>query len=54
MINGEAFIPSCLKQTYISKKHIQPFSEVPNATADGYLSYVYLRYADILLFKPKR
>jgi hypothetical protein len=52
-INGEAFIPSWSQTTYISKKHIQPFSEVPNATADGYLSYVYLRYADILLFKAE-
>jgi hypothetical protein len=52
-INGEAFISSWSQTTYISKKHIQPFSEVPNATADGYLSYVYLRYADILLFKAE-
>ena len=52
-INGEAFIPSWSQTTYISKKHVQPFSEVPNATADGYLSYVYLRYADILLFKAE-
>jgi hypothetical protein len=52
-INGEAFIPSWSQTTYINKKHIQPFSEVPNATADGYLSYVYLRYADILLFKAE-
>jgi hypothetical protein len=52
-INGEAFISSWSQTTYISKKHIQPFSEVPDATADGYLSYVYLRYADILLFKAE-
>jgi starch-binding outer membrane protein, SusD/RagB family len=52
-INGEAFIPSWSQTTYINKKHVQPFSEVPNATADGYLSYVYLRYADILLFKAE-
>ncbi len=52
-INGETFIPSWSQTTYISKKHVQPFSEVPNATADGYLSYVYLRYADILLFKAE-
>ncbi len=52
-INGEEFIPSWSQTTYISKKHVQPFTEVPNATADGYLSYVYLRYADILLFKAE-
>jgi hypothetical protein len=52
-INGESFISTWSPTTYISKKHIQPFSEVPNATADGYLSYVYLRYADILLFKAE-
>jgi starch-binding outer membrane protein, SusD/RagB family len=52
-INGESFIPSWSPTTYISKKHIQPYSEVPNATADGNLSYVYLRYADILLFKAE-
>jgi hypothetical protein len=52
-INGESFISNWSATTYISKKHIQPFSEVPNATADGYLSYVYLRYADILLFKAE-
>ncbi len=53
-INGENFDPSwSLTTNFISKKHIQPFSEVPDATADGYLSYVYLRYADILLFKAE-
>jgi len=52
-INGENFIQTWSVTTYVSKKHIQPFSEVPNATADGYLSYVYLRYADILLMKAE-
>jgi hypothetical protein len=52
-INGENFDPSWSPTYFISKKHIQPFSEVPNATADGYLSYVYLRYADILLIKAE-
>jgi len=52
-INGEIIHLDLSPTTYISKKHIQPFSEVPNATADGYLSYVYLRYADILLFKAE-
>jgi hypothetical protein len=52
-INGENFITSWSPTTYISKKHIQPFSEVKDALADGYLSYVYMRYADILLFKAE-
>jgi hypothetical protein len=52
-INGESFISSWSPTTFISKKHIQPYSEVPDATSDGYLSYVYLRYADILLLKAE-
>jgi hypothetical protein len=37
----------------LNKKHIQPFSEVSSAFADGFLSYVYIRYADILLMKAE-
>jgi starch-binding outer membrane protein, SusD/RagB family len=52
-VNGEPFNPTWSKTGYLSKKHIQPFSEVPNAPADGFLSYIYLRYADILLMKAE-
>jgi starch-binding outer membrane protein, SusD/RagB family len=52
-INGEPFISTWSPTTFISKKHIQPFSEVKDAYSDGYLSYVYLRYADILLIKAE-
>jgi hypothetical protein len=52
-INGEPYNPSWSKTGFTSKKHLQPFSEVPNAIADGYLNYIYLRYADILLMKAE-
>jgi starch-binding outer membrane protein, SusD/RagB family len=53
-INGEPFLASWSPTTsYINKKHAQPFSEVPDAYSDGNLSYVYLRYADILLIKAE-
>ncbi len=52
-INGENFKPSWSPTTYLNKKHIQPFSEVSSAFADGYLGYVYMRYADILLMKSE-
>lgn len=52
-INGENYISSWSPTTYLNKKHIQPFSEVSSAFSDGYLSYVYLRYADILLMKSE-
>jgi starch-binding outer membrane protein, SusD/RagB family len=52
-INGENFDPSWSPTTYLNKKHIQPFTEVSSAFSDGYLSYVYLRYADILLMKAE-
>jgi len=52
-INGENYVPSWSPTTYLNKKHIQPFSEVSSAFADGFLSYVYMRYADILLMKAE-
>jgi len=52
-INGENYKPTWSPTTYLNKKHIQPFSEVSGAFADGYLGYVYLRYADILLMKAE-
>ena len=39
---------------YISKKHIQPLSEVPTTTkGDGDLNYEAIRYADILLVEAE-
>ncbi len=52
-INGENYKPSWSPTTYLSKKHIQPFSEVSSSFADSYLSYVYMRYADVLLMKAE-
>jgi starch-binding outer membrane protein, SusD/RagB family len=52
-INGEDFNSSWSPTTYVNKKHAQPFSEIPDAYSDGNLSYVYLRYADILLMKAE-
>ncbi len=52
-INGEDYKPSWSPTSYLSKKHIQPFSEVSSSFADSYLSYVYMRYADILLMKAE-
>lgn len=52
-INGESFVASWSPTTYINKKHVQPFSEVGSSYSDGYLSYVYMRYADILLMKAE-
>ena len=52
-INGEDYKASWSPTTYLSKKHIQPFSEVSSSFADSYLSYVYMRYADILLMKAE-
>lgn len=52
-INGEDYKPSWSPTSYLSKKHIQPFSEVSSAFSDSYLSYVYMRYADVLLMKAE-
>jgi len=52
-INGENYKPSWSPTTYLNKKHIQPFSEVSSVFNDGSLSYIYLRYADILLMKAE-
>jgi starch-binding outer membrane protein, SusD/RagB family len=52
-INGEDYKASWSPTTFLSKKHIQPFSEVSSSFSDSYLSYVYMRYADILLMKAE-
>ena len=39
---------------YLVKKHNQPLSEVPSGRkGDGYLPFIYLRYADVLLMKAE-
>ena len=49
-----AYDPSWSTTGYISKKHIQPLSEVPTTTkGDGDLNYEAIRYADILLVEAE-
>lgn len=54
-LNGETFSSTwSLATGYLTKKHQQPFSEVPSSRKeDGGLSYIYLRYADVLLMKAE-
>ena len=53
-VNGETFQAAWSPGSgMLNRKHVQPFSQVPNAFADGELSYIYLRYADILLMKAE-
>lgn len=53
-LNDNTFSASWSSTGYLVKKHNQPLSEVPAGTkGDGGLSYVYLRYADILLMKAE-
>lgn len=53
-VNGEDFESSWSTTGYLSKKHVQPLSEVPAGTkGDAGLNYTYLRYADILLIKAE-
>lgn len=53
-LNGEAFDPTWSPTGFISKKHLQPLSEVAKGIkGDGGLSYVYLRYAEVLLMKAE-
>lgn len=53
--NGDVFSSSWSPATgYLVKKHNQPLDEVGKGTkGDGGLSYIYLRYADILLMKAE-
>lgn len=49
-----AFDPSWSATGYVTKKHIQPLSEVPIATkGDGNLNIEVLRFADILLIEAE-
>ncbi|HEY0175310.1 MAG TPA: RagB/SusD family nutrient uptake outer membrane protein, partial [Pedobacter sp.] len=48
------FDPSWSTTGYLSKKHVQPLSEVPSSTKnDGNLNYEAIRFADILLVKAE-
>jgi hypothetical protein len=47
---GVPFDPSWSATGYVSKKHLQPLSEIPTTTkGDGNLNYQAIRYADVLL-----
>ncbi|WP_158800148.1 RagB/SusD family nutrient uptake outer membrane protein [Pedobacter sp. L105] len=49
-----SFDPSWTTTGYLSKKHVQPLSEVPASTKnDGNLNYEAIRFADILLVKAE-
>lgn len=53
-LNGEPFDPLWSPTGYISKKHIQPLSEIPRGIkGDGGLSYIFMRYAEVLLIKAE-
>jgi starch-binding outer membrane protein, SusD/RagB family len=51
-VNGEDFDPAWSPSGYLQRKHIQPKKEEP-IIGDASLSYVYLRYADILLLESE-
>jgi tetratricopeptide (TPR) repeat protein len=49
--NGEIFSKDWSPTGYLTKKHQQPFSEIPkNLKGDGSINYVAIRYADVLLW----
>jgi hypothetical protein len=49
--NGEIFSKDWSPTGYLTKKHQQPFSEIPkNIKGDGSINYVAIRYADVLLW----
>ena len=49
--NGETFNKDWSPTGYLTRKHQQPFSEIPkNLKGDGSLNYVAIRYADVLLW----
>lgn len=53
-LNGELFSADWSPTGYLTKKHQQPLSEVPaSLKGDGDLSYIYMRYADVLLMKAE-
>lgn len=53
-LNGEPYDPTWSPTGFTSKKHLQPFSEVPKGTkGDGGLNYLYMRYGEVLLMKAE-
>lgn len=53
-MNGNTFEAGWSPTGYLVKKYNQPLAQVPVGTkADGYLPYIYLRYADVLLMKAE-
>lgn len=53
-VNDNIFEASWSPTGYLVKKYEQPLSQVPIGTKnDGYLPYIYLRYADVLLMKAE-
>jgi len=49
--NGEIFNKDWSTTGYLTRKHQQPFSEIPiNTKGDGSINYVAIRYADVLLW----
>ena len=51
---GVPFDPSWTATGYVSKKHLQPLTEIPTTIkGDGSLNYPALRYADVLLMQAE-
>ncbi|MEO6166366.1 MAG: RagB/SusD family nutrient uptake outer membrane protein [Chitinophagales bacterium] len=49
--NGEVFSEEWSPTGYLTRKHQQPFSEIPiNLKGDGSINYTSIRYADVLLW----
>ena len=49
--NGVLFSKDWSPTGYLTKKHQQPFAEIPKSIkGDGNINYVYIRYADVLLW----
>jgi len=49
--NGEIFSDNWSPTGYLTRKHQQPFSEIPiSLKGDGSINYVDIRYADVLLW----
>jgi starch-binding outer membrane protein, SusD/RagB family len=51
-VNGEPFDPAWSSTGYLQRKNVQSKHEAP-IIGDAGLNYVYLRYADVLLFKAE-
>ena len=51
-VNGELFDPTWSPTGYLQRKNVQPIKQAPIVGNAG-LNYVYMRYADVLLFKAE-